>query len=145
MKTLTPQHESCGQSWSRRLQYKTRRFEDCWHISNTYLVEKTWHTLRTKLRVVKENIGSWQHAGERCRREQVCLTKLRIGHVVWHCCTCYNLKNNGQYVYVAEHSHYNTLDSQNNYRALRRRCGVRGDLKTDLADETTSTERTLCS
>ena len=35
--------------------------------------QQTWHTLCTKLRVVKESIGRWQHAGERNRREQVCL------------------------------------------------------------------------
>lgn len=65
------------------------------------LWQQTWETMRTKLRVLKERIGRWQHAGERSLHEQVCLTRL---HVAQTNVTSYSLIKNGQYIHVAEYS-----------------------------------------
>ena len=65
-------------------------------------------------------IGRREHAGDRIRREQVCLIRVHIGQT-YPRRSCYNLNNNGRYVdlYVAASTYSKTLKECSAVRALR--------------------------
>ncbi|KAK7867868.1 hypothetical protein R5R35_008617 [Gryllus longicercus] len=105
--------------------------------------QTTWNSLHTKLHPIKQNISKWSPNVSYPRREQVCITRLRIGHA--RMTSSYMLRNEEQPIcscgrlLTVKHILTDCVDLSR----LRHRCGMRGNMKIDLGTDKTATDKTI--